>query len=244
MSHSRMADTLLTMGMEGAPFTRPQSGSLPIAPPHLIVYDLCRILHPLQAFHDVSLLLRYLSRWDSRDLDGSRMRAAEVRSQLLVNLELLGTPPGTRKARVILTHADPGLESPAETIALWTALSILRNRSLVTTQVPVRTGASVIRIDLGVPSVKLALELSGRGKFGTTSSTGAQVADRFLVRQQMLEASGWHVRNFTYGQTKHLASFLHILNDIFSEHRIATRPPNPDLWAPPTTDLLHHSRRF
>ena len=235
---------LAAQGVEVDPYETGVHSGIRIAPAHLIVYDLCRLLHPLQAFHNVSLLLRHLARWDSRDLAGSRQRVQIVRQALRQDLDTLGAVPRIRRTRALLASADGGLESPAESIVLWSLRSIVRKPSSVLTQVPVTAGKQNFRIDIGVPAAKLAIEVTGRGKFGESSTSAYEVADRFVARQQMLEAADWRVINITYDQAKKLTPLMDWLRKLLSQHGIVTGVPDPLVWAEASPLLLAKSRRY
>lgn len=227
----------------GRPATFVQAG-IAIAPAHLVIYDLCRLLHPLQAFHDVSLLLRYSARWDSRDLAGSERRLKSVKQKIANDLAELGPVPRIRRTRAILNKADAAIESPAESIVLWTLLSMVKDSSLIATQIPVLVRGHKFRIDVGVPAVQLAIEVTGLGKFGDTNTAAHEVAGRFVHRQQMLESVGWRVVNITYEQAKALPELMARLREVLSEHGIPTTVPDRLLWEVATPELMARNRRF
>ena len=235
---------LAAHGVEVDPNETGVHSGIRIAPAHLIVYDLCRLLHPLQAFHDVSLLLRHLSRWDSQDPSGSHQRVEIVKGALRQDLDALGAVPWIRRTRAILAEADGGLESPAESIVLWTLRAMMRKPANVVTQVPVAAGRQTFRIDIGIPSIKLAIEVTGRGKFGESSTSAYGVADRFVARQQMLEAADWRVINITYDQAKKLTPLMDWLRKLLSQHGLTTRVPHPLIWAEAAPLLMAKSRRY
>ena len=87
------------------------------------------------------------------------------------------------------------------------SVSVKKSASVLT-QVPVTAGKQSFRIDIGVPAAKLAIEVTGRGKFGESSTSAYGVADRFVARQQMLEAADWRVINITYDQAKKLTPLM------------------------------------
>lgn len=239
-----LREQLRRMGIRVGAYETSVHSGVQVAPAHLVVYDLCRLLHPLQAFHDVSMLLRYLSAWDSRNAEASGRRLTLAKQALGENLAQLGSVPGIRRTRAVLDLADAAIESPAESIVLWTLLTIVKDNHQISTQIPVTMGRHRFRIDVGIPSVKLAIEATGKGKFGDTSATAYEVASKFLSRQQALESLGWRVVNVTYEQAKALPTLMSLLRDVLSEEGIPTTVPNSLLWEAASPEVMARNRRF
>lgn len=215
-----------------------------LAEPQTIATDLLRYGHPLQALHNVSMLLRFLSSFDRRSLETSRSRGEIWRKEMsLVFRELKGAR-GIRKARAVLAAADPGLESPAESIVAWALKCILPNPSDLVTQYRVPKGDGWIYIDLALPKHKVGVEVSGYGKFGDTSGSARGVARDFMARQRSLEENGWRILNITYEEAKHLKSLQITLEAAMDRFGIPTCVPDKPLWEPTTPELFSTERRF
>ena len=105
---------------------------LPISPLPILVLDLVRSAHPLQAFHDVSVLLRFHSRFDRWELERSQARAAHIKQNLRNELCDLRAGRDKRihgfgRALAVLDASDPGVESPAHQVA---AAAVKRQQDL------------------------------------------------------------------------------------------------------------------
>lgn len=95
---------------------------------------------------------------------------------------------GVLQARRTLERADPGAESPAESIVrhhlITGGLVPLR------TQIPVETHRGAFRIDLGWPSVRVGVEFDGRLKY-----RGAPAPEHVLYREKLrhdaIVEQGW-----------------------------------------------------
>lgn len=107
---------------------------------------------PLEAFVAVSMALRRLSRFDRRDLAGSRVREEEAR-RILLELVAQGEDVGAYgmgRARRVVLAADAGCESVGEAALLY-ALTATSHEAPAT-QVPVRTrGGREFFLDAAVP---------------------------------------------------------------------------------------------
>lgn len=217
---------------------------VPIVPPALLVVDLYRSCHPLQAFHDTSVLLRYSSKFDRRDLLGSRGVENHIRQSLLRDLSRLGRVKGISGARALIQSADAGLESPAES-AVFRALKCILPRSVeVRTQQPCDVGSSTFYMDVALPQFKVAFEATGVGKFGDTATEARHVGSRFVQRQQALADRGWNFVHVTYEQTKRPVRLVQYLQEKLAGFGVPTHAPSGPLWALPTPLLFHGSRKF
>lgn len=220
------------------------ANGLPIVPMGVVVYDLARTLHSLQAFHDVSTFLRRLAQFDRWDLPNSRSR--ELRYKEIIYAELAGIGParGAAAARTTLEIADAGIETPAESIVVWSARCILDPGVKVATQFPLSAGGRQFFIDLALPDQMIAIEISGYGKFGGDSATARQVATRFARRQQAITDSGWRFINVFYEHTQDIATLSYYLRERFSVFGVAVRRDTSPAWQPATVELFSKDRRF
>lgn len=210
----------------------------------IVALDLCRHHHPLQAFYDVSMLLRHLSRFDRRDLRNSRLREAEVRRQLL---DKLAEMPGQRSvaiARAVVRHADAGIESPGEAVTLWGLRCIVPPWIPIETQLPQATESGSFYLDVALPTHRVGFEPDGAGKFGTNAADARRAANGFLRRQQQLNDLGWQISHITYEQTKNVDNLVGYMRRQLSRARIPTTLPRGALWAAPTLELWARNRRF
>lgn len=234
------------------------SVGVPLAPDHLVVLDLAAGCHPLQAFHDVSLLIRYEVGFDRRDLTLSSGRADVYKDMTAARLRDFNEAarrsrpptsstravPGLAKALAILDAADPGVESPAESALLWALKCILPNEVEIETQRPFQTRRGRRNVDIAIPGYRVAIEATGYGKYGGSSASAHQVAQAAVLRQQDLEDLGWIVINVTYDQVKRPIELLGYLGERLGKARIRAGAPRGPLFAPPTPLLFHPSRRF
>ena len=151
---------------------------------------------PLEAFVAVSMALRRLSRFDRRDLAGSRVREEEARRILL---ELVAQAQGEDagaygmgRARRVVLAADAGCESVGEAALLYVLTAT--SHEAPATQVPVRTrGGREFFLDVAVPGQRKAWEFDGTAKMGTSSQEFNRAVRHQQDRQRLIEAEGWQV---------------------------------------------------
>lgn len=109
--------------------------------------------------------------------------------ELLVELDRFRGFRGVVRARALAPLADPGAESPAESVMrlLWLDAGL----PAPTTQVPVRTPFGIVlhRLDLGLPELRYAVEYDG---VEWHSSPAQRVHDR-RRRTWLREHEGWVV---------------------------------------------------
>lgn len=221
-----------------------RASGLPIAPPQLIAADLGRMLHPLQAFHDCSVLLRHLSGFDRFSLAESRARERIWRDVLLEFLGRIGRSRGVRRARAVVMAADAGLESPGESAVSWLLNCVLADTRQLSSQHPVQAAGTTVFIDLAIPDHQVAVEVTGRGKFGASSDSAHEVAERFVSRQQALTDSGWRFLNITYDQALRPLTLASYLLSSLGRYGVPVREPSGPLWELPSPMLFDRSRRF
>ncbi len=215
-----------------------------VVEPHLVAADLARYAHPLQAFHNVSILLRHLARFDRFDIEGSRSREKFWRSQLLSYFDDLGKTKGGRRARVAIASANAALESPAESIVSWVLNCILEDPSGLRAQHPWFANGRRIYMDLAIPACHLCIEVTGYGKFGDSEISGREVGSRLIARQQALAETGWRVINITYEGAQDVVELSLRLRELLAQSGVATHPPKGLLWEPPSPELFSADRRF
>ena len=228
--------------------TRTPQG-LPVAPDYMVALDLARVFHPLQAFHDLSQLMRWRVQFDRRSLAPSRKRESDYKAKLTNQLEALAldgqrAPAGLRQAMALVSCADPGIESPAESIVLWALHSILRPGEIIETQTPVTAHGRSRNLDITLPKYRVAIETTGLGKYGDTSTSAHAVATAAVIRQQELEDVDWRFINVAYEQTLNLARLAAYLVERLSRFNVPTRPPGGTCFKRPTRELFARERRY
>lgn len=219
-------------------------GGVFIAPFELIAVDLVRHLHPLQAFYDLSLLVRYLSGFDRFDQERGRLNETEIKAGFASYLESLGTTEKGMRARYLVEVADAGVESPGEAIVVWVLRCILRKDELLVTQQRESGDVGAFYIDVALPAYKVGFEITGMNKFGETERSAHQVAINFVQRQQQLTDSGWTIINVTYEQTKKFGVLVDYLLEKLPKFGVPVHMPNAPLWGAPTPLLTARSRRY
>ncbi len=217
---------------------------LQVADPATVVLDLWRGCHRLQSFHDTSVLIRHLAEFDRRDLEASRARETDTKVLLSETLGQLRNVRGSAGAKALVAAADAGIESPGESTVLWTLRCILPRRVQVETQYMEKSGGSVFYMDIALPEVRVAIEVTGVSKFGETESDARRVGVSFVKRQQLLTDSGWQFIHVTYDQAKNLRGLVSYLQEKLAAHGVICRPPAGRLWAPATPLLFHASRKY
>ena len=221
---------------------------LPISPLPILVLDLVRSAHTLQAFHDVSVLLRYHSRFDRWELERSQAQAAHIKQDLRNELCDLRAGRDKRvhwfgRALAVLDASDPGIESPAESIVLWALHSILDPVYTIQSQRAFYANGRRRFVDIAIPERRVAIEVSGFGKFGDSSASAHQVAAAAVKRQQDLEDLGWHIVNITYQQARDVEGLVNYLTQRLGALGVRTHSAHGLLWEPPSLELFAKHRR-
>lgn len=215
-----------------------------VAPYEVISADLARQLHPLQAFYDLSTLVRYLSGFDRFDQLRGRLNEAEIKVGFALYLESLGGTEGVAQARRLVEVIDAGIESPGEAIVVWALRCILRENELLVTQQRESAEGGSFYIDVALPAYKLGFEITGMNKFGDTRESAGRVAMTFVQRQQQLADSGWTIVNITYAQTLRFRDLVNYLLKTLSRIGVSVCQPKAPIWAQPSSSLNARSRRF
>lgn len=215
-----------------------------LAPLNVIAADLCRGSHPLQALHNVSVLLRHASAFDRWNLGESRRREHNWKQHILDQWDSDEGAHGTRRGREIVVAASGAIESPGESIALWALRCILRASVQVIVQHAVWSRGRWRYIDIALPQYLVAVEVAGFGKFGETSDAGRRAARDFLSRQQGLEEQGWRVMNLVYADQRRLEQFVAYCAERLRAVGVPTRAPRGPLWASADEELFARSRKW
>ncbi len=213
---------------------------VPTARPEVVALDILRAHHPLQALHNASMLLRALSGFDRRMLKPSRDREQLLVEDWRAQLSALGRSHRIRAARSVLEMVNAGIESPAESIALWTLRHVLPRAVPVISQFPVAHRGGTYFLDLALPEQRVAFEVSGYGKFGNTEASAWETGRKLLSRQQDLQDLGWDIINLTYDRVRRLPHLSAYLAKALTERGVAVQPT--PVSAPPS--LMSPSRRF
>lgn len=173
---------------------------------------------PLEAFVAVSMALRRLSRFDRRDLAGSRVREEEAR-RILLELVAQGEDAGAYgmgRARRVVLAADAGCESVGETALLYVLTAT--SHEAPATQVPVRTrGGREFFLDAAVPGRKKAWEFDGTGKMGTNSQEFNRAVRQQQDRQRLIEAEGWQVERVLWQDFEDFAGLRDRIADVLED---------------------------
>ncbi len=217
--------------------------SVDVAPPWLIAADIARNFHPLQSVHDCGELLRYGSSFDRFDQVSSRARAEKLRGDWLQRLEKLNRSRGIRRSKAVFHLADPACESPAESIVAWCLRLILMEPESLRSQYEVNSGARFF-LDFALPDAGLAIEVTGFGKFGSSSGEAHHVGQKLVRRQQLLADSGFTTINITYQQARNPHTLIRDLMRRLPMHGVAVKPPSGPCWDPSMSQVFSRSRRF
>lgn len=130
-----------------------------------------------------------------RDLKGvgilENERVAEAREELEEVLSACGSCRGVRRARAVITLADPYAESPGESVLRWAAAA--SGLPLPESQQEVLLDGRYAYIDLAYPEAEVAWEFDGLGKYASTQDLHAE-----KLRQHRLEVEGWKVHRFVW----------------------------------------------
>lgn len=119
------------------------------------------------------------------------LRLGVTRAALDDAVDDLGRARGVRRARAVVALADPGAESPGESMARYV---VLRDGLAVPeTQIRVPTRLGVFRSDLGWPAWRLLLEYDGRDKYRGDADAFA----REKRRHDALVEAGYRVLRVT-----------------------------------------------
>lgn len=123
-----------------------------------------------------------------------------LRERALSALSALPAVRGGRRAARILAAADPGCESPAESLLLWNLLEAgVRG---IRTQVHVCTAGRHFFVDMAIPELRLAIEFDGRGKYGDSPARMHRALEEERRRERLLVAAGWTVVRFDWADLK------------------------------------------
>ena len=221
---------------------------LAISPLPIVILDLVRSAHPLQAFHDVSLLLRFHTRFSRWQLDRSRSQTAQIKSNIHNDLRALRASSdrrihGFRRALALLHASEPGIESPAESIVLWALHCILDAGYSIQSQRAFSANGRHRFVDIAIPEARVAIEVSGFGKFGDSSAEAHRVASAAVERQQDLEDLGWRIVNVSYEQATDIENLVSYLAKRLGALGIRTHMAQGLLWAQPNHQLFERHRR-
>ncbi len=110
------------------------------------IVECARTMHPRDALQVADSGLRALIGTDRSTPSRATQQVAEVRAHLL---RMIGSGPGhgRRRARAVVTAADPYSESPRETELRWIAVS--RGLPTPTTQLAISTRGGTFYVDIG-----------------------------------------------------------------------------------------------
>lgn len=106
---------------------------------------------------------------------------------------------GIRRARQVLSLADPRSESPGETLVRW--IAHFYDLPPLSPSVPVRTASGEFFIDLGWPELKVGIEFDGAVKY--SGGDYGDPAERLLAqerRERALRAAGWLIIRVTWDE--------------------------------------------
>lgn len=129
--------------------------------------------------------------------------AAAAGADLGVCRRMLAAEPGVRGAvvgRAVLELADPGAESPGETLARWVVLRA--GLPVPRTQVEIETHLGTFWADLGWPEWRVVIEYDGRAKY-TAGGSAAKVVLSEKRRQDAIVEAGWQVLRLTGEDLRH-----------------------------------------
>ena len=198
---------------------------------------------PLEAFVAVSMALRWLSRFDRRDLAGSRVREEEAR-RILLELVAQGEDAGAYgmgRARRVVLAADAGCESVGEAALLYVLTAT--SHEAPATQVPVRTrGGREFFLNVAVPGQRKAWEFDGTGKMGTSSQEFNRAVRQQQDRQRLIEAEGWQVERVLWQDFEDFAGLRDRIADVLEDGGLAGTGRG-GLWVP-EPDSGNEARRI
>ncbi len=200
-----------------------------VAPAALTLVDLCRESHAAQAFYGASVLLDRLAGFDRFKFDESQARLSGVRRRLAEELLEYRGLRAVPRARALVECVPVGFDSPAEAVVAWLVLAMLSHEAQVVSQFPVSTPSGPAFIDVALPDYKIALEISGVGKFDETGE-GRDRVTRFLVRQQDLLDAGWLSINIRAEEVFDLLSLARTLYQRLQPRGVPIGEPRGVLW--------------
>lgn len=108
---------------------------------------------------------------------------------------------GVRRARLVVGLADPGAESPGESLTRWALLGA--GFDALATQVEVTTRLGTFRLDLAVVALRVGIEFDGFVKYsGALGSTAPQAVFAEKRRQDALDEAGWTIVRVTWADLR------------------------------------------
>lgn len=198
-----------------------RNGILRVATPELAAVQCAFDSDPREGLVLVSGTLRLLSRFSRFEPGPSRHREERCRRRLLAIADVLPTRRHSRRAREVLMSADAGCESVPERILLWilTAAGV----EDFETQMVVECSGRVFYVDFGIPGLMIVIEFDGKTKYGVEVQEVLESLSRRDARQKLIEAEGFTVVRFEYGELRDPEGVIRELR-LRAGGRLGTRP--------------------
>ncbi|MDO4899847.1 hypothetical protein [Actinomyces sp.] len=134
---------------------------------------------------------------------------------------------GIAQARAVLGTATPLADSPGESVMRW--LTLVLGLTPPQVQHRVSDGANMWWLDLCWPEHGIVIEVDGRMKYNAREDAWQE-----KLRQDSIQAMGWHFIRVTYGEFRDLRALADKILAAFPPGVVASLGPNRDLLWPGT----------
>ncbi|WP_345215636.1 hypothetical protein [Georgenia halophila] len=197
--------------------------------------DCARFLHPRDATVVVDSGIRILAAPDKWNRVSSDARVTAVRRRLLSRLEALRGCRGVRRARAVITHADPYAESPSESVLRWTVTA--HGYPPPVAQFRIDVGDRTFFTDLtwkfeeGNVTRLVHAEFDGLVKYGGDRGTRALADEK--PREDLIRERGDVFRRFGTADLSDEQAVVRRLASAFPPRLRGTLAPVPDLLGAP-----------
>ena len=194
------------------------------------IVDLAKTLPMHQAYANVCTIFGVETGFDNFHLDQSHSREADLRRDLLEQIEQLPRFPGVRRTKALIAHADAATGSVLEAMFIWLLRCNLKRSVAWETQHHVFLDGNNYFCDAAIPSAKLSLEFHGIAKFGSDPATVKSQITRFLDRVQAFQNNGWTTRAMTARDVRHPMIATALLRERLEPFRVLRPAPGGPLW--------------
>lgn len=165
------------------------------------------------------------------------LRSGQTRKSLARLTEEMSAYPGIQTARWVVEHGDGRAESPLESLGRMAFLAGGRDAPL--SNVWIRAGARMYRVDHFLPSEGVVIEADGAVKYRNRPDADL-IIDAEKDRERDLRALGLEVVRYTYEVAVRRPAEL--LRRVDMAARSRGRKPVPDCWSLGREDQSAHFR--
>lgn len=219
---------------DASPQKTPRSGweGFRVADPAVVVADLVRTGHPMQAYSESSILFSAHAAYSKFQTHAGTERHVELKGEVLEFASKLKGTRGSKRLLEIVQHADFRMDSIYEASLLWMVKCWLKDPFLTDAQHLVQAHGQQYFIDVTVPSLREGFEFDGRAKLGGNQTDWDLQSKKFLERQTVLAAANWWPQHFTFADIRHPERALRRIGATLAKYPERRPRPGGKLWSP------------